>query len=170
MISAISDVSWMLHWEEDSLCTEGAWLLSSPMMELFSYGLRCSGHADLALAEVNVLITNDVGMIPYNRTYRGFDRTTNILAFPSIAKGDPWIKPPEGPLFLGDLILSQTTAMREALEKEISYEAHGTHLLVHGFLHLLHYDHHTEKEAQEMEHLEKTILAQKGWPDPYEED
>ena len=99
-----------------------------------------------------------------NRDYRGKDRPTNVLSFPFEA-------PPEvlTPL-LGDLVICAPVVVREAREQGKPADAHWAHMLVHGVLHLLGYDHLEPAEADEMEALERDILAGLGFPDPYREE
>lgn len=99
-----------------------------------------------------------------NRDWRGKDAPTNVLSFPQIEPFDPVVG------ILGDIILARETLEREAIEQGTSFEHHFTHLIVHGFLHILGYDHIEDDEALEMEGLETQILASLGVPDPYAED
>lgn len=113
--------------------------------------------------ELSILFTDDAAIRELNREWRGKDRATNVLSFPAVplAPGDA-----PGPL-LGDLALASETIATEAREMGIGFDAHLTHLLVHGFLHLLGYDHVEEAEAEEMEGLETRILVSLGLSDPY---
>lgn len=112
-------------------------------------------------AELSILLTNDEEQHELNRQWRGKDSSTNVLSFPQIE--------PFGPVvgILGDVTLARETLIREAEEQGVSFEAHFTHLVVHGFLHILGYDHLTDEEAAEMEGLETRILATLGVEDPY---
>jgi len=113
------------------------------------------------VAEVSVVLTDDAEQRELNKQWRGFDKSTNVLSFPQIE--------PFGPVagLLGDITLARETVEREAEEMDIAFEAHFTHLVVHGFLHLLGYDHIEEDEAEDMETLETRILASLGIADPY---
>src|SRR5579863_1996336 len=86
-------------------------------------------------AELSIVLTDDAEQRGLNRDWRGIDKSTNVLSFPQIA--------PFGPVIglLGDIILARETLVREAAELGLSFEDHFTHLVVHGFLHLLGYDH-----------------------------
>ncbi len=113
------------------------------------------------IAEVSVVLTDDAEQRELNRQWRGIDKSTNVLSFPQL----PPFSPVSG--LVGDIILANETVRLEAAEMAISLEAHFTHLVVHGFLHLLGYDHIEEDEAVRMESLETHILATLGIADPY---
>ncbi len=100
-----------------------------------------------------------------NRTYRHKDYATNVLSFPA--------EVPDGLLdipLLGDLVICVPVVEREAREQNKALEAHWAHLVIHGCLHLLGYDHIEDEEAEEMEGLERQLLAELGYPDPYRDD
>ena len=115
-------------------------------------------------AEISVLLTDDEEQRDLNAQWRGKDSSTNVLSFPQIEPFDPVIG------LLGDITLARETVTREAQEQGITLEDHFTHLVVHGFLHILGYDHLDEEEALEMEGLETRILAGLGIADPYAEE
>jgi len=98
-----------------------------------------------------------------NRTWRGRDHATNVLSFPAGEVGEA------APDLLGDLVICAPVVAREALEQGKAPEAHWAHLTVHGCLHLLGFDHQGPRQAEEMEALERAILARLGYPDPYQE-
>lgn len=112
-------------------------------------------------AEISVLLTDDAEQRELNAQWRGKDSATNVLSFPQIA--------PFGPVtgILGDITLARETLEREAADLGKSLDDHFTHLMVHGFLHILGYDHLEEDEALLMEGLETQILAGLGIDDPY---
>ena len=112
-------------------------------------------------AELSILLTNDEEQHALNREWRGKDSSTNVLSFPQIE--------PFGPVIgiLGDITLARETLEREAAEQGVSFTDHFTHLVVHGFLHILGYDHLTDAEALQMESLETQILGSLGVGDPY---
>lgn len=112
-------------------------------------------------AELSILLTNDAEQKELNAQWRGKDSATNVLSFPQIEPGDPVIG------LLGDITLARETLIREAAEQGVSFEAHFTHLVVHGFLHILGHDHLDDDEAAVMEGLETAILATLGIDDPY---
>lgn len=103
-------------------------------------------------------LTDDVEVRRLNAQFRGKDQPTNVLAFPS---------PPNPERHLGDIALAFGTCAREADEQGKTLEHHLQHLVAHGVLHLLGYDHMTDAEAEEMEALERIILAGLGISDPY---
>lgn len=109
--------------------------------------------------EAVIALADDATVRRLNGTYRSKDKPTNVLSFSS---GDP-----EG-LTLGDVVLACETIRAEAIDLGISARHHTQHLVVHGLLHLLGFDHETDAEATAMEHLETEILAAIGVADPYE--
>ncbi len=112
-------------------------------------------------AELSVLLTNDAEQAELNQQWRGKSGSTNVLSFPQI---DPF-GAVEG--LLGDITIARETVQREAEELGKSFADHLTHLAVHGFLHILGYDHIDEAEAETMERLETDILASLEIDDPY---
>nr|WP_092499616.1 rRNA maturation RNase YbeY [Faunimonas pinastri] len=107
-------------------------------------------------SEVSILFTDDEAIRELNAQWREKDKATNVLSFPQAA----------GPL-LGDIVLASQTVAREAAAEGKTLDDHITHLIVHGFLHLLGYDHEDEGEAEEMEGLERQALGLIGIADPY---
>ena len=111
---------------------------------------------------VSLLFADDATIRVLNRDWRGKDKATNVLSFPPPDTGFP-----EGPEPMGDIALALETVTREANDEGKPFADHLAHLLVHGFLHLAGYDHETDEEAEEMEALERSILATLAIPDPY---
>lgn len=110
--------------------------------------------------ELAIVLTDDSAIRKLNRTWRGKDEPTNVLAFPT--------KPAAGVhRFIGDIIIAYETLAREAAAERKPFAHHLAHLAVHGFLHLSGYDHETHVEAAAMERLEVAVLARLGVPDPY---
>ena len=122
-----------------------------------THGLGVPADADLSL-----LFTDDAHMRGLNATWRKSDKTTNVLSFPADASGSPGFGP-----FLGDLALAFETIDRESAALGLTFEDHLTHLILHGFLHLLGFDHAKDGEADRMEGLETAILGGLGIKDPY---
>lgn len=116
-------------------------------------------------AEVSLLLTGDGQIRAINKQWRDQDKPTNVLSFPAVPP-DKLARAP----FLGDIAVAFETTQREALAEGNSLADHFSHLVVHGFLHLLGYDHETDPEAEAMEALETRILAALGIDDPYRED
>ena len=119
---------------------------------------------DLRGTEVSVYLTDDAEIQELNKDYRGKDKPTNVLSFPQrhLPKG------PNGEIHpLGDIVMAYETCAKEAENEAIPLKDHFTHLLIHGLLHLLGYDHEEENEAQKMEALEIEILKDLNIPNPY---
>lgn len=115
-----------------------------------------------------VLLADDARVRTLNRTYRGRDEATNVLAFPSVEPDVLAAIGAEGPPeALGDIVVAFETAAGEAARDSVPLAHHLSHLVVHGMLHLLGYDHQAEDDAVVMEALETRILAELGVPDPY---
>ncbi len=113
--------------------------------------------------ELAIVLTDDAAIQALNRQWRGRNQPTNVLSFPS-----PGPQPPAGgPRLLGDVVIAYETTAREAQARGLPLDHHLAHLAVHGFLHLLGYDHASDKEAESMERLEREILARLDVNDPY---
>lgn len=124
----------------------------------------------LGAAELSVLLADDGMLHELNRTWRGKDAPTNVLSFPATETAEGETPRPEfagAPLALGDVALAFETCRREAAADGKPLADHLTHLVVHGVLHLVGYDHEEEAAAERMEALETRILAGLGVPDPY---
>jgi probable rRNA maturation factor len=113
-------------------------------------------------SDVSLCLADDAALRALNLSWRGIDKPTNVLSFPA-APGPPGEETPT----LGDIALAYETLAREAEDLGVSLADHYRHLLVHGFLHLVGYDHETDAEAERMEALETRILARLGVADPY---
>ena len=118
--------------------------------------------------EISVLLAGDDKVRELNREYRGKHQPTNVLSFPMVDPDDLRCANVAGPeLLLGDIILARGVCGAEAADKGVSVEDHATHLIVHGTLHLLAYDHQDDESADEMESREVRALARLGIADPY---
>lgn len=123
-----------------------------------------------AVIEIAVRLTSDDEVHQLNRQYRQKDKPTNVLSFPMI---EPDLidaltqNSDDGEVLLGDIVLANGVCAAEAQEKGITVEQHATHLIVHGVLHLLGYDHQGDSEAEAMESMERAALDTLGIPDPY---
>ena len=139
---------------------DAAWRAALPRAEALVLAA-----AEAALAQegavgegVSLLLTDDSSARDLNRRFRGQDRPTNVLSFPA----------PQNPeRFLGDVALAYGVCAREADEQGKPLAHHLQHLVAHGVLHLLGYDHVSDAQAEAMEGLERAILAGLGIPDPY---
>lgn len=112
-------------------------------------------------SEVTIRIVDEAESHELNHTYRGKDKPTNVLSFPFEAP--PGIELP----LLGDLIICRQVVEQEAAEQEKPLQAHWAHMVIHGSLHLLGYDHIEDEEAEEMESIETEIMLALGYADPY---
>ncbi len=149
----------------DIIVTAPAWETLAGLEELTEKAVRQSVETSASRlapgCELSVNFTDDAAIRQLNATWRGFDKPTNVLSFET--PGDLSTKPA-----LGDIVIAYETVEREAREQDKTFDDHLTHLLIHGFLHLIGYDHQIPREADEMEALERRIAAALGLPDPYE--
>lgn len=137
-----------------------AWTRAQPDAETL---VRTAAEAVLAAEHLSdrglvVLLTNDLAVQALNARFRGKDQPTNVLSFPAA---------PNPEQHLGDVALAYETCAREAAAQGKPLAHHLQHLVAHGVLHLLGYDHMTDEEAADMEGLERIVLATLGVPDPY---
>ena len=134
-------------------------LPADSVLEVYA-GTAIEGRCDNAALLVRIV--DEAESQALNKQYRGIDKPTNVLSFPFEA-------PPQVPSdHIGDLVICAPVVEREAVEQGKSLEAHWAHMVVHGVLHLLGYDHATDEEAETMEWLEIAILGGLGFPNPYE--
>ena len=111
--------------------------------------------------ELAIVLTDDAAIRSLNRDWRSKDKPTNVLSFPTPRNGR------ETPHHLGDIVIAYQTTAREAVAEHKPFRHHLAHLAVHGFLHLLGYDHEADDEAELMESLEIAVLARLQVPNPY---
>jgi len=150
--------------EIDLLLEAGAW---PPEPELAAIARRA---VDGVLAEIgakqsselSLVFSDDAHVRTLNADWRGKDKSTNVLSFPAFPGGPAGVRP-----MLGDVVLAAETVAAEALAEGKPLAHHISHLIVHGILHLIGYDHESDAEAEEMEELERRILAGLDIPDPY---
>ncbi|UUD65326.1 rRNA maturation RNase YbeY [Pseudomonas seleniipraecipitans] len=116
-------------------------------------------------SELTIRLVDEAEGRELNHTWRHKDYATNVLSFPADVPDDLLDIP-----LLGDLVICVPVVEREAIEQGKAPEAHWAHLVIHGCLHLLGYDHIDDEEAEEMEALERLLLAELGHPDPYAGD
>lgn len=123
-----------------------------------------------AHVEVSVRLTDDGEVHTLNRQYRGKDKPTNVLSFPMVQPdliATVTQNSDDGEVLLGDIVVAHGVCADEAQERGITLDHHLTHLVVHGTLHLLGYDHLTDDEGDAMEEIERRALADLGIADPY---
>jgi probable rRNA maturation factor len=122
-----------------------------------------SRHAGLGDSEVSVKFTSDAEVRALNAAWRGQDKATNVLSFPMAEESELAASP-----LIGDIVLAHGICAAEAAARQVAVETHAAHLVVHGTLHLLGYDHETsEADAEAMEETERRALASLGIADPY---
>ena len=117
-------------------------------------------------AELAIMLTDDDGIRALNQNWRGIDKPTNVLSFPALQPTGP-VGPDDAPRTIGDIAIAYQSTRREADEEQKPFDHHLSHLAVHGFLHLIGYDHESDDQAEAMEDLEREILSHLGIPDPY---
>jgi probable rRNA maturation factor len=134
-----------------------------PIVESWIARAVCATDAEGDI-EVSVRIVDAAEIHALNSDYRGRDKPTNVLSFPA---GEVAGLPADMPVPLGDVVICARVVREEAAAQGKAIDDHWAHMLVHGTLHLLGYDHETETEAAEMEALETRILSEHGVADPY---
>jgi probable rRNA maturation factor len=162
----------------DVLITSSAWKMLPQAVAVVQRSIAAAAAAKpgprLRNAEVSVLLCDDATIAALNGRWRGREKPTNVLSFPALLPNGArlsdriptdGIRPDKIPL--GDIAIAGETLVREADASGKTVPAHLAHLVVHGFLHLVGYDHETDDEAEEMERLERDILARISVADPY---
>lgn len=156
----IEDEEWLSIWPNAEAAIEH-------ILEHVTAALPDSPRWYGAEAELSIMLADNDRVHELNREWRQKDKPTNVLSF-ALMDGetpDDWVGLPVRSL--GDVILARETVVAEAIEKKISISDHATHLILHGILHLLGYDHIAESDAQEMEKLEIRLLHGLGIANPY---
>jgi probable rRNA maturation factor len=158
--------------------TDGEWDSSTGWSELARTAATAAiaesafpqlGQGERAV-ELSIRLTGDAEVHALNAEWRGKDKPTNVLSFP-MAEPEELGRASSGPeLMLGDIILAYGVCSEEAASKDISIDRHAAHLMVHGTLHLLGYDHMDDDSATDMESREVRALARMGIADPYAGD
>lgn len=154
----------------DLVVEAGDWPDEDVLMAWFEDAIgRAVSATDFNLrhGEISVVLTDDAAMQAINKELRGQDKPTNVLSFPALEPDALAKLDGKHPFLLGDLVFALQTVKREADASQISFHHHMSHLIVHGFLHLLGYDHQLDRQANAMETLETRILASLGIADPY---
>lgn len=156
----------------DIIFRDPRWLAALPGLEDLSEatavlalttGWKTDYHGAPGPIEVAIIFADDDFVQTLNADYRQIDSATNVLSFPAC----DWTDTAQSPRLLGDVVLAYETVLREAKENNTLLAAHARHLIVHGILHLLGYDHKNDVAAERMEKLEIMILEALGDPDPY---
>jgi probable rRNA maturation factor len=153
------------------LVTADCWARESSAESIIHRAIEAAASmvdAETGDAEIAVMLTDDAGIRTLNKNWRGIDKPTNVLSFPALQPE----RAPSGdaPRMLGDIAIAYETTRSEADTEHKPFDHHLSHLAVHGFLHLIGYDHENDDDAEVMEDLERDILAQLGIPDPYAHD
>ena len=151
----------------DIVIDAGDWPAESALAVLVEHAAAAVfaeiGDARPGRSEVGVTFTDDARMKALNAGWRGKDKPTNVLSFPAFPETKAGPLPP----MLGDIVLAAETVAAESELENKPLEHHITHLVIHGLLHLVGYDHETDAQADEMEALERRALARLAIPDPY---
>lgn len=145
------------HWERLDDLENGIALAVQMTFQVVDFEISRS-------CQITIVLSDNEEVQRLNNFFRGFDKPTNVLSFP-FGQQDP--VPPEDVMPLGDIILAYETLKNEANELNIKLDHHVYHLIIHGLLHLLGYDHETEDDAHIMETLEKEIMLRLDLPNPY---
>lgn len=151
----------MIELDLQNACTAGG----LPTAEDFQLWCETALAARQGDSELTIRLVDEAEGRELNHTWRGKDYATNVLSFPADVP-EEFLDIP----LLGDLVICAQVVAREAQEQGKAPMAHWAHLVIHGCLHLLGYDHIEDDEAEEMEGLERVLLAKLGYPDPYAND
>jgi probable rRNA maturation factor len=153
----------------DIIRESSLWEAEPGLEDLLRRALEAAAEAvSTSAAELAIVLSDDSRVRRLNGEWRGIDKPTNVLSFPSPEAGRDTAQ--RGPRLLGDIVIAFETTAREAKDEHKPFAHHLSHLAVHGFLHLVGYDHENDADAEAMEACERTILARLGVPDPYRAD
>ncbi|WP_455474274.1 rRNA maturation RNase YbeY [Bartonella sp. B30(2025)] len=150
----------------DITVESSGWYDKQVLYDITEKALKTTMHhlsLEKVVSEISLLFTDDERIAQINAQWRNKNEATNVLSFPAFP-----LKAGDFPkLMLGDIIIARETVLSEATKERKSFQDHLTHMIVHGVLHLLGYDHATDEEAYQMEKLEKEILQKLFIKDPY---
>lgn len=155
--------------EVEVLVVAEVWAAEPQAEEIIQRAIAAAAHAIVSAeseAELAVMLTDDPGIRTLNANWRGIDKPTNVLSFPALPPLSP-PRPGDPPRMLGDIAIAYETTRREADEEGKAFADHLSHLAIHGYLHLVGYDHENDADADMMEQLERDILAGLRIADPY---
>jgi probable rRNA maturation factor len=139
------------------------WAAQPRAAETVRAALAAATSARHVEGDVSVLLTDDAAIRTLNRDWRQIDKPTNVLSFPAAKDATKHASH----AFVGDIVVAYETLARECADEDRNFLHHLAHLSVHGFLHLIGYDHQTDAQADEMEGLESRIMQSMNMPDPY---
>jgi probable rRNA maturation factor len=145
----------------DVIIDSPRWKRHPAAAKLVRRAVTTAAPAAARKCELAVLLTDDKSIRALNRQWRGKNAATNVLSFPAVPGGG------SAGRMLGDIVIAYETTAAESRAEGKPFDHHLVHLVVHGFLHLLGYDHESDGEAEDMERLESRILARLDVPDPY---
>jgi probable rRNA maturation factor len=148
----------------DVIIRSAGWRKQPQAGKIVKKAIRAAAKAvSIPRCELAIVLSDDSAVRALNRRWRGQNAPTNVLSFPAAAPGKRGRPSP----YIGDIVIAYQTTAREAVAEGKPFKHHLAHLAVHGFLHLLGYDHQSDRKAQKMERLERRILACLSIPDPY---
>jgi probable rRNA maturation factor len=142
----------------DIVVESANWSTHAGAQDAVRRAIQAAAALQSKAGDIAVLLTDDAAIRVMNATWRGIDKPTNVLSFPAVESDAP---------HLGDIAIACETVAREAEAENKAFLDHLAHLSIHGYLHLIGFDHETDREAERMEHLETRILASLGIADPY---
>jgi probable rRNA maturation factor len=151
----------------DVVIASTRWSKAPQAAKLVRRTIAAAAPARARAAELSVILTSNRAIGALNRQWRGQDKPTNVLSFPAPKQATKRAAARGAPRHLGDIVIAYETTAAEARAERKPFDHHLAHLAVHGFLHLLGYDHESDSEAEAMERRERMILSRLGVPDPY---